>query len=95
MAKNLTFLLLAAALVVLPLWMYRGAEGAFVGTDNRACEAIVEIAPGYRPWCGSLWAPPTPGVERALFGVQAAAGAAVLCYGMARLMARGRGDASR
>lgn len=47
------------------------------GTDDKARNAIREVAPDYRPWFESLWRPSTPETERLLFTVQALAGTLV------------------
>lgn len=84
--------LLAVALVVLPLVVARGAE--FGGADAEAEEAIAEIQPDYVRWFSPLWLPPSGEVESTLFTLQAASGAALIAYifGYRRGRQRARGE---
>lgn len=66
------------------------------GTDAAAVEHVE--AQGYRPWAASLLTPGSAGMERVLFGLQAALGAAVLagCYtALRRGAGGGRGAGGR
>lgn len=96
MKPRTTDLLLAGATVVLAVFALafsRPPEGeAFAGTDGMARDAIVEVAPGYEPWFAPLWEPPSGEIESLIFGLQAAAGAGMLCYALGYW--RGRRDRS-
>lgn len=96
MKLRTTNLLLAGAtlaLAVYALAFSRPAEGeTFAGTDRMARDAIAEVAPGYKPWFASVWEPPSHEIESLIFGLQAAAGAGMLCYALGYW--RGRRDRS-
>jgi cobalt/nickel transport protein len=66
-------------------------DKTFMGTDDRAQEAIKERNPEYVRWAKPLWSPPSTEVESGIFAIQAAAGAGVLGYVIGYL----RGKASR
>lgn len=76
--KNLVLLVLALALIFLPLALQR--EAGFEGADGQAEKIIAEIKPGYLPWLESVWEPPSAEVESFLFALQAAVGSGILCY---------------
>ncbi|MDR3590128.1 MAG: energy-coupling factor ABC transporter substrate-binding protein [Negativicutes bacterium] len=76
--KTVLLLLLAVALVVVPLAWRSGAD--FGGTDDKAKDVISEINPDYKPWFSSLWEPPSAEVESFLFALQAALGAGFIGY---------------
>ena len=84
--KTLLLLLAALALVILPLRLQPDAE--YAGSDNRARDAIGELAPAYRPWAEPVWTPPGAEIESMLFAVQAAAGAGVLGFCLGRFTTR-------
>jgi cobalt/nickel transport protein len=79
-------LLLAAAIVLLPLLAPQPDGASFAGADGRAQALIESIEPEYRPWAAPLWTPPGQEVESLLFALQAALGAGVLgyCFGLRR-----------
>jgi cobalt/nickel transport protein len=75
---NLLLLLIAAAIVALPLIYLSGVE--FAGADSQAEEVIAELAPGYTPWFAPIWEPPSGEVETLFFSLQAALGAGLIGY---------------
>lgn len=75
---NWILLLLAVALIILPLVFNSSAE--YSGTDEKAKEAITEIAPEYEPWFSSFYEPPSGEIESLLFSTQAALGAGIVGY---------------
>ncbi|KQV43131.1 MULTISPECIES: energy-coupling factor ABC transporter substrate-binding protein [unclassified Duganella] len=85
-------------LTVLPLWFAvvppaePGTEppAAFGGADARAQQAIVTIAPNYKPWFVPLFEPPSGEIASLLFALQAAAGAGVIGFWLGMSMARER-----
>jgi cobalt/nickel transport protein len=85
MAVNRSVWLLAAtvAIVVAPLAI-PGLGGEFKGSDDLGIDAIIEAAPGYKPWFQPLWKPPSDEVENLLFSLQAALGAGFLGYVIGR-----------
>lgn len=88
--KMRTALLLLAVilLTVLPLvWVPTppaAADGQkaaiFGGSDDKARNAISEIAPGYKPWFAPLLEPASGEIASLLFALQAAIGAGVIGY---------------
>ena len=86
MLRNGILLLVATAIVVLPLIVTGGAE--FGGSDGQAQGVIAES--GYRPWFEPLWTPPSKEIESLLFSLQAALGAGLLGYYVG--LRRGRGE---
>ncbi len=82
--RNAALLLLAAAIVLVPLVAPQLRGAAFEGADGRAQALIESIEPGYRPWASPLWAPPGKETESLLFALQAAIGAGVLGYCLGR-----------
>lgn len=77
---NISLILLSAFLVIIPLYYIRDSE--FRGTDGQAETVISDNSPVYEPWLDNLWEPPGGEVETLLFSLQAAAGAAVLFFGL-------------
>ncbi len=77
---RLTWLLLAAVvlLAIIPLFLQPGSE--FGGADGQAEEVIAEINPGVEPWFEPFWAPPGGETESLLFALQAALGAGMIGY---------------
>lgn len=75
---NWLLLLLAVALIILPLVFNPSAE--YGGADGEAEEAITEIAPNYEPWFSSFYEPPSGEIESLLFSTQAALGAGIVGY---------------
>ena len=76
--KNVMLLLLAVALITIPLLINPGAE--YGGADGQAEGIITQINPGYKPWFKSLYEPPSGEIESLLFSTQAALGAGVIGY---------------
>lgn len=79
---NLLLLLGVIVLAVVPFVLHKPQEGeeAFMGADGEAGDLAAEKRPDYEPWYSSFWEPPSGEVESALFALQAAIGAGVLCY---------------
>lgn len=75
---NLILLLLAIALIILPLVFNPSAE--YGGADGEAEKAITEIAPNYEPWFTSFYEPPSGEIESLLFSTQAALGSGIVGY---------------
>ena len=73
---NWLLLLLAVALIILPLVFNPSAE--YGGADGEAEEAITEIAPNYEPWFSSFYEPPSGEIESLLFSTQAALGLSLI-----------------
>lgn len=73
-------LLLAAAIVLLPLLAPQLRTAAFEGADGKAQALIETIDPAYTPWASPLWTPPGKETEGLLFALQAALGAGLLGY---------------
>lgn len=76
--NNFIMLLIAVALIVVPLVLKPGAE--YGGADGQAEDAITEISPDYKPWFSSLYEPPSGEIESLLFATQAALGAGIIGY---------------
>ncbi len=55
-------------------------EGKWAGADEKAEQAINEIAPHYEPWFSPVWEPPSGEIESFLFSLQAAIGALMIGY---------------
>lgn len=87
MGRNGILLLIAAAIVVLPLVVKGSAE--FSGSDGQA-QGVIDEA-GYKPWFEPLWEPPSGEIESLLFSLQAALGAGLLGYYVG--LRRGRSEA--
>jgi cobalt/nickel transport protein len=47
------------------------------GTDDKARNAIRDVAPHYVPWFDAIWRPSSPDMERILFTMQALLGALI------------------
>lgn len=75
---NWLLLLLAVALIIIPLVLNSGAE--YGGADGEAKDLIGKINPGYEPWFSSIYEPPSGEIESLLFSTQAALGAGVIGY---------------
>lgn len=88
-------------LTVLPLFLVRaptaepGAEApaVFGGADERAQQAIGQIAPHYQPWFTPLFEPPSGEISSLLFALQAAIGAGVIGFWLGMSVARERASA--
>lgn len=52
----------------------------FTGTDDKAKNAIIQIAPNYKPWIKNIWQPPGKEMESFLFAVQAGVGSFIMGY---------------
>jgi len=76
--KNIMLLLVITVLIIATLWWNSGAE--FTGADDRASEVVSEIDPGYKPWLGNVWEPPSGEIASLLFAVQAALGTGFICF---------------
>lgn len=86
---NILLIILAIALIVLPLVINPGAE--YGGADGHAEEAITEINPEYEPWFASFYEPPSGEIESLLFSVQAAFGAGIIGYILGNLKGKKSG----
>lgn len=78
--RTAALLLVAVAIVLLPLLAPQLKGATFEGADGKAQALIETIDPGYRPWASPLWAPPGKETEGLLFALQAALGAGLLGY---------------
>ena len=86
--QNLLILLAVVVLAVAPLWIVETPEAdaqgnvpeIFLGADDKAKNAIGEIAPDYAPWFEPLFEPPSGEIASLLFALQAALGAGFLGY---------------
>lgn len=90
--KNILIILAVAAVLTLPLLMFRSGKAGFAGADDQAKGTISDIRPDYEPWFSPIWEPPSGEVASMLFSLQAAIGAGVLGYffGLARGKAQAR-----
>ena len=94
--QNLLILLAVIVLAVAPLWIVDtpepDAQGntpeIFLGADDKAKNAIGEIAPDYAPWFEPLFEPPSGEIASLLFAIQAALGAGFLGYYVGAARAR-------
>ena len=94
--QNLLILLAVIVLAVAPLWIVDtpepDAQGntpeIFLGADDKAKNAIGEIAPDYAPWFEPLFEPPSGEIASLLFALQAALGAGFLGYYIGAARAR-------
>ena len=80
--------LMVGLMVSLPSLRHGSDVVDFVGTDDRAVEAIRLIAPGYQPWVDPVFEPEER-LESWLFRLQALAGGGLLAYSLYRLIRRG------
>ncbi len=106
--------LIVAAVVflsALPLWLVphldTGTAGSpdgrsaeiFQGADDRARQAIGDLAPDYKPWFSPLLEPASTEIASLLFALQAAIGAGFIGYWLGsaitreKLLRRGNQDA--
>lgn len=93
--QNLLIVLAVILLGVLPLLVVKAPEvgpdgqktAIFLGADDKAKNAIGEIAPDYAPWFEPLFEPPSGEIASLLFALQAALGAGFIGYyvGAARM----------
>lgn len=86
--KWLLLYLMIVLIVSLPFFRRETELADFVGTDDRAVEAIGLIAPGYQPWVDPVFEPEER-LEQWLFLLQALAGGGLLAYSLYRLIRRG------
>jgi len=56
------------------------SSAEWVGADEKAEQAINEIAPHYKPWFSPIWEPPSGEIESFLFSLQAAIGSLLVGY---------------
>ena len=86
--QNMLLLIAVVCLVALPLWMVKkppmGSESkqseTFTGTDDKAKDLVVSMAPSYKPWAKPLMEPPSGEISSLLFALQAALGAGFIGY---------------
>lgn len=64
------------------------------GSDDKAQATVDALRPGYTPWFRALWEPGSPGLESALFALQAAIGVTAIAL-YVRHVRRRRRDMSR
>ncbi|OES43810.1 energy-coupling factor ABC transporter substrate-binding protein [Domibacillus iocasae] len=86
--KNIVLILFAAAIAVIPLFMWEDSE--FGGADGLAEEKITAIQADYTPWANPIFEPPGGETESLLFSLQAAIGAGVIGYVMGMIRARSK-----
>ena len=88
--KNLIFMILVIAITILPLLFLKDAE--FVGSDDKAKEAITQIDSNYKPWFSPIWQPPSEEIESLLFSLQASIGSGGICYYFGYLKGKSKRD---
>ena len=103
--QNLLIVLAVVLLGVLPLWVVKAPEAGpdggkaplFLGADDKAKNAISELAPDYAPWFEPLFEPPSGEIASLLFALQAALGAGFIGYyvGAARMREKMRREFER
>jgi cobalt/nickel transport protein len=76
--RNGILFIFVILLAIFPLLFLKNAE--FGGADGQAKEAIIEVAPNYKPWFHAIWQPPSGEIESLLFSLQAAVGAIIIGY---------------
>ncbi|MGG3451581.1 energy-coupling factor ABC transporter substrate-binding protein [Domibacillus aminovorans] len=92
MKKNITLFLLAAAIAIIPLFMWQDSE--FGGADGLAEEKITAIQTDYKPWATPIFEPPGGETESLLFSLQAAIGAGVIGYVIGTIRTRSKREKS-
>jgi len=75
-------------IVSLPIFRRETESADFVGTDDRAVEAIGVINPNFRPLMAPVFEP-GESLERSLFLAQALGGGSLFAYSLYRLIRRG------
>ena len=92
LGRTATLLLVAALLLVVAVPLVLNSGATFGGSDDAGAAAIAAMVPGYQPWIGPIWEPPSAEIESMLFALQAAAGGAIAGYvfGLRRGRAEGR-----
>ena len=88
--KNLILTVLLVTICVIPLFVLKNAE--FIGSDDKAEEAITQIDSNYKPWFSPIWQPPSSEIESLLFSLQAAVGSGVVCYYFGYLKGKSKRD---
>lgn len=85
-------LLISGLPLLLAAWLAPEGESAasFGGADEKAQQAIHEIAPGYQPWFTPLIAPASGEIASLLFALQAALGAGFIGYWLGCVVTRDR-----
>lgn len=78
--KKLATLFVALLFLILVSVASAEEEGGWAGADEKAEQAIGEIAPNYEPWFSPIWEPPSGEIESFLFSLQAAIGALLIGY---------------
>lgn len=79
---NIMILVAVVLLAAVPLLTIssKNGEEIFQGADDRGQQMIMQIRPGYRPWFGGVWTPPSGEISNLFFALQGAIGAGTLCY---------------
>ena len=85
--QNALIILAILLLTVAPLWLVAKppavdgeAVEIFKGADDKAKDAIGQIAPQYEPWFAPLLEPASGEIASLLFALQAALGTGVIGY---------------
>ncbi|PKM94729.1 MAG: energy-coupling factor ABC transporter substrate-binding protein [Firmicutes bacterium HGW-Firmicutes-1] len=76
--KNLIFILLILALLILPFIVAN--QGEFGGTDQIALDVVMEIDPNYQPIADNIFVPASGEIESMLFTLQGVIGASFIGY---------------
>lgn len=92
LGRTATLLLVAALLLVVAVPLVLNSGATFGGSDDAGAAAIAAMVPGYQPWIGPIWEPPSTEIESMLFALQAAAGGVIIGYvfGLRRGRTEGR-----
>lgn len=96
--QNLWLIVAVLLISVLPLvgasWFVPEGQGesaaSFGGADEKAQQAIREIAPNYQPWFAPLMEPASGEIASLLFALQAALGAGFIGYWLGCAVTRDR-----
>lgn len=94
--QNLCLIVAVLLISILPLvgasWLVPEGESAasFGGADEKARQAIREIAPDYHPWFSPLMEPASGEIASLLFALQAALGAGFIGYWLGCAVTRDR-----
>lgn len=92
MKKNILLFLLAAAIAIIPLFMWRDSE--FGGADGLVEEKIKAIQTDYKRWAAPVFEPPGGETESLLFSLQAAIGAGIIGYVIGTVRTRSKREKS-
>lgn len=76
--KNIFFLLLILAFLILPSIVAR--DGEFGGADGVALDVVMEIDPSYEPIADNIFIPASGEIESMLFTLQGVIGASFIGY---------------